>query len=219
MHWSLGRDELAEYVAGQLNHGFPDPRPIAPAAILALLPEACERTANCFRHIRVSYYGDDSTARYNHLNSDHHAAFLYLLSNTAWRVHGHHPLPEKLFLLNKMLHGLDAFYAIELPEIFLFVHPVGTVLGNARYGQHLVVYQNCSVGATADGTYPSFGDGTLLYSKSSVIGGASLGDDVVVGANAFILGSSIPAHSMVVGAHPNCRILPNPEPVVDRLFR
>jgi len=218
MQWSLERADLARYVTAQINQLFPDPFPIDPASVLSLLPEACDRLARCFRHIRIKYYTDNGVSRYNHLHSDHHAAFLYILSNTAYRAHGHCPLAEKLFLLNKALHGLDAFYAIELPEVFLFVHPLGTVLGNARYGNHFVVYQNCSVGATSDGVYPSFGDGTILYSKSSVIGGAELGDDVIVGANAFILGSRIPSHSVVVGAHPSCKVLPNSTPVIDLLF-
>ena len=40
-------------------------------------------------------------------------------------------MKDKLFLLNKALHGCDIYYEVALPSVFLLVHPLGTVLGRA----------------------------------------------------------------------------------------
>ena len=42
-------------------------------------------------------------------------------------------LASKAYCLNKALHAIDVFYEVELPEIFFLEHPLGTVLGRAKY--------------------------------------------------------------------------------------
>src|SRR5437588_860224 len=69
--------------------------------------------------------------------------------------------------LNKALHGLDVFYEVELPTIFAFQHPVGTVLGRAHYSNYLLVYQRCTVGSTLSGESPTFEPGVVLFGGSS----------------------------------------------------
>ena len=68
---------------------------------------------------------------FNYLHPDHYAMFLYLLANTVSRGDRANPLPFRLFYLNKVLHGLDVYHDTELPEVFQFMHPLGTVLGQA----------------------------------------------------------------------------------------
>ena len=130
------------------------------------------------------------------------------LSNQAWRQ-GYISIAEKAFLLNKALHGIDAFYAITLPDVFLFVHPVGTVLGNASYADCLVVYQNVTVGSDKDGIYPTFGKSTVLYSKSSVIGRCKIGNNVSIAAHSFVRNMDVPDDSVVVGLYPENKIKKN----------
>ena len=126
-------------------------------------------------------------------------------------------IPTKLFSLNKALHGLDLFYSVRMPEVFLLVHPVGTVIGNADYRDYLVVYQNCTIGSEG-GHYPHLGEGVVLNSRVSVIGDCTIGDNVVFGANSFILSTQIPSDSIVVGQYPAHRILPAGRPVRARFF-
>jgi len=143
--------------------------------------------------------------------------FLYWIANEAYKNQFIN-LAEKAFFLNKALHGVDAFYSIKLPDVFLFVHPIGTILGNASYSNYLVVYQNVTVGSDINGIYPQFGQANVLYSKSSVIGSCVLGNNVGVGANAFYVGvganaflrnSQIPDNSIAVGLYPEVKIKEN----------
>ncbi|NIO11197.1 MAG: hypothetical protein GTO40_25550, partial [Deltaproteobacteria bacterium] len=163
------------------------------------------------------YYQENGQPVFDHLNSDHLATFLYLLGNTAWSETGDERLPTKLFYLNKIMNGLDLYFSVAMPEVFLLVHPVGTVLGKAQYGNYLVVYQNCSVGAVTD-VYPSLGEGVVLYSRSSVLGDCKIGDNVIVAANAFVLNTQVPDHQIVVGQYPDHRFTPNSKSVVSSLF-
>jgi serine O-acetyltransferase len=218
MRTSLGIPDLAAYVAGQIGAFFPDRDAFSPSGLEPWVQRVWPRVEHCFQHVRRKYFVEDGEAVFSHRHSDHYAMFLYLLSNTVHRGGGPVPLAEKLFLLNKALHGLDCYYAVELPPVFLFIHPVGTVLGNARYGDYLVVYQNVSVGADIDGVYPAFGRGVVLFSKSSVLGACEVGADVVLGAGAFVLNAAIPDRSIVVGTYPHHRVIGRPVDVVRDYF-
>lgn len=209
MKMSLTGQELSRYVAKQLSNFFPDQQEHS-ADIDAIMNKALRRIDYCFGHIHRKYYQEPdengkSQPVFNHLNSDHYASFLYILSNEAWRENKI-TLAEKLFYLNKALNSFDCFYSVELPEIFMLVHPVGTVLGNATYQDYLVVYQNVTVGSTLAGIYPKFSKGCILYSKASVIGNCVLGENVIVGANSGLMNIMVAPQCTIVGMYSNCII-------------
>lgn len=214
---SLSLADLERYVLALVAQHFPDGyRPAYPLA--PLVDQALERTLFSFSHIHRKYYREAGHTCFDHMMGDHFAVFLYYLGNTIWRQTGDTALPTRLFYLNKVLHGLDLFYSIAIPDIFMVVHPLGTVLGNARYGDYLVVYQNVTVGADEAGIYPRFGEGALLYAKSTVIGDCTLGNDVVLAANAMLLNTDVPPNTVVVGHYPHHRLLPSRESVRQRVF-
>jgi serine O-acetyltransferase len=217
MRLTLNPQRLEVYVLDLLRHHFPDDyRPTY--SLAPLLERTLQRIEHCFGHIHRKYYREGGEVLFDHLNGDHFASFLYFLGNTVWRETQDTELPTRLFYLNKVMHGLDLFYSVVMPDIFLLVHPLGTVLGNAHYGDYLVIYQNITVGADEAGIYPYFGNGTVLYAKSAVIGACNLGDDVVLGANAFILNVDVPAGSLVVGQYPSHRVMPTSLSVARRVF-
>ena len=213
---SLPADSLAGYVERLLANHLPDG--IDPGYDLTPhVATALERVEHSFSNIHRKYYEHQGSIAFDHLNGDHMAAFLYLLGNSAWAATGDSVTPTKLFYLNKVMHALDLYFSVALPEIFLLVHPVGSVIGNAHYGDYFVVYQNCTIGAD-NGIYPHFGEGTVLYSRSSVLGNCTVGDNVVFAANSFVVNHDVPADSIVVGQYPSQRALPNPTTVRERIF-
>jgi serine O-acetyltransferase len=220
MRWSLGAGDLAAYVAHQLGaFAVPGGRPFAAADVARHLPATLERVVHCFSRIRRKYFFDGTHALFDHRHGDHWAMFLYLLSNTVHREGGDEDLATSLFLLNKALHGADLYHAVSLPSVFLLIHPVGTVLGNATYGDYFVAYQNCGVGAIEDGTYPAFAGENVLFARSAVLGACRIGRNVALGANAFLLDTDVPDGHTVVGAYPQHRVLPTRGSVLERLFR
>ena len=116
------------------------------------------------------------------------------------------------------MHSVDIFYSVMLPKIFCVAHPLGTILGHAKYSDYLYVYQNVTVGSTNDGIYPEFGKFIALSSNTSIIGDCKVGNNVLFGGNSFIINKHIPDNSLVLGHYPNNRVVENKTPVFERLF-
>lgn len=205
MKTSLGAAELATYVERLLSSYLPDGH--SPRALRPLVDRALERVEHCFSRIRRKYYEENGAAVFDHLNGDHAATFLYFLANSAWREGGETELATRLFYVNKIMHGLDLFYSVAMPDVFMLVHPVGTVLGKAAYADYFVAYQNCTVGADGD-SYPTFGEGVIMYSRTAVVGSCRVGSNVVFGANSMIVNTDIPDNSVVVGQYPAHKVRP-----------
>lgn len=212
-------EDLCAYVARQLNHFFPDNRPVSPDQLRLVMGETLERTCTCFTGIEKKKFRSDGQIMFNYLHPDHYAMFLYLLSNTVSRRDRANPLAFRLFYLNKVMHGLDAYPDTELPEIFQFMHPLGTILGQAKYGNYFCVYQGCSVGSDENGIFPEIGEHVILYAGASVIGNSKIGDNVVIGATAMILNRDIPANKVILGGDKHLNMRDNIRHVRERRFR
>ena len=73
-------------------------------------------------------------------HADEYASFLFFLSSQAWRD-GNSELAELAYLLNRRLNNFDCFYTRQMPDVFHLEHPVGSIIGQAKSGEYLVVYQ------------------------------------------------------------------------------
>ena len=180
---------------------------------------ALEAFRRCNRHILLKYYESQLSIE-DFYHTDKYATFLYFLSHFLHKA-GKSKLAAKVYYLNKILHGVDIFYEICLPEVFYLTHPVGSVFGRAEYGNYLCVYQNCTIGGdTRDGEiyYPALGEGVVLCASSKIIGRCHIGDNVIFGANAFIINTDVPSNSLVVGSYPHHRILPSNHNVLKEFF-
>jgi serine O-acetyltransferase len=84
-----------------------------------------------------------------------------------------------------------------MPNVFHLEHPVGSVLGQAAFGEYLVVYQGVSVGGDMKLRYPVVGEGVALFAKSSVIGSAVIDDNCAVGAGVQVYGARVAPNTAV----------------------
>jgi len=219
MLFSLTTNELFQYTRHQLNQFFFDGNFVTTEDFNKYIDDTIYRLTVCFREIKKPYFYESGKTRFNHLHSDHYSMFLYFLSNTIWITDKNEKLAAKVFLLNKALHGIDAYYGINLPKIFLFIHPVGTVLGNAQYSDYFAVYQNCNVGGNEDLAYPTFKGEAVMFSKSAVIGSCIIGENTIFGANSFIINTNIEKNSTVINTFPNHQTMHHDKHVIDRMFR
>ena len=213
---SLSLTELTQYVSKQLDSFFPDGS-VDGSDLNSCVEESLSRLAVSFSSIRLKYYYDGENALFNHLHTDQYAAFLYFLSNTAHR-HELTALASKAYALNKALHGVDIFYEVQLPDIFLLQHPVGTVLGRGTYSNYLVVYQRCSVGANLDNCYPRLGEGVVLFGGSTVIGRAVVQENSWLSVNSVVMDEAIPPNSVVFGRSPTLVVKRTRRNVVQHFF-
>lgn len=214
---SIREKALSLYLTKQLELFFPDEHRIDITTMESFVNHAIQRLRICFNPVRLKYYVEDDSSIFNHLNGDQYSIFLYLVSNNAYNE-GDEVTASKVFQLNRTMFGIDAFYRIELPEHFIFVHPVGTVLGNASYSDYFVAYQGVTVGGIHGKGYPNFSESTVLYSNSSILGDCSTGSDFVMAANATLINSTIPDDSIVIGNYPNHRIISNNNSIIGNFF-
>lgn len=195
---SLPADALADLASSQLNGLFPDGQPVKASNLAIAVPGALVRLEYCFSHINNKYFFDGCHAVFDHLHGDQYSMWLYFLANELYVNGGSISLCKKLFLLNKVLHGCDIFYEVELPKIFLLVHPLGTVLGRGKYADFFIAYQRVSVGSN-HGIYPTLGSHLTLHPGSSVLGNSNVGDHCVVAAESFLLDRELQSNSLYIG--------------------
>ena len=209
------RESLIAYTAAQCASVVPDGRE-APfrAAVDAHVDEALERLHRCINAC-APWRADE----FNVLQSSQHCIYLYFLANTIWRRSGDMAAPTRLFLMNKALNGIDLFYEIAMPEVFYIGHSVGIVLAKATYGNHLVLYQNSTVGRHKD-QVPVIGDRVVLYPNSAVIGRSVVEDDCVVSQGTSVINKRTPKGSMVFpGAPGELAFRPRPGDLLQEYFR
>lgn len=218
MKTSLSVDQLTGYVARQINYNFPDGE-VQPHQLKTHVSRALDRAEHCFSHVRDKYFFDGTHTTFNHLHSDQYAMFLYYLSNTVWQESGDTILASKVYLLNKSLHALDAFYEVRLPDIFYLAHPLGTVLGRGTYSNYFVAYQRCTVGSNLPGQYPVFEEGVALFGGVMVIGPCHIEQNSWLAAGALLMDTRVPANHVAFGRYPDVKLKPTSKSVLSEFFR
>lgn len=207
MNLSISESELTSYVRNQLNHFFPDKYDFVGNDVKASVSTALERCEECFKTISLNGYHDENgNAAFSHLHGDQYAAFIYFLSNSLWKYSQNRALCDKLLSLNRALYSIFISYKNDLPKHFALCHPIGTILGNAVYGDYFVVFQGVTVNTSedADGNpAPVLGKGLFLGANSKIIGNRPIGDYVSVAANAMVYQQAIADNSVVICRNEN----------------
>lgn len=170
--------------------------------------QSCEEN---FIHSANKYYSrvvdGNKEAYFNPYHSVQWMTFLYYLAHIIYLNGTKTKICDKLYYLNKLLNGLDLFYAIDLPSQFGAEHPVGSVMGRAKYSNGFFFYQGCTVGGTHDKEghlyYPEIEENVRMYANSSILGHCHIGRNVQIGAGALVKNQDVPADSIVFGQSPN----------------
>jgi serine O-acetyltransferase len=113
-------------------------------------------------------------------------------------------LPQLCTYLNIVLFGLEVSPRCEIgPGLFL-PHTSGTVIGAWRIGSNVTIFQNVTLGAKAvdmgfdTSLRPEVGDEVIIGAGAKLLGGIRIGDHAVIGANAVVL-ASVDTGDTVVG--------------------
>ena len=182
-------------------------------AITEVISISLKRAEICFAASTNKYYKRDSCVFFNPYHSGQYSIFLYFLSNTIWRNKNGGLTADKIYYLNRALNGVDLFYEVEMPSIFFLDHPVGSVMGRAKYGEGFSFSQNCTVGNNK-GIYPQIGKNVTMHSGSMILGKCIIGDNVSIAASACVKDQDVPSNSIVFGASPDLIIKPKRSPEI-----
>lgn len=154
---------------------------------------------------------------FNFLQTHHSGVFLYKLARLLYENGRESNLCTKLYLLNRMLNGVDLYYKIKMPKFFLLGHGLGTIFSNATYGDYLVVFQNVTI-AVQDSIYPKIGDKVVIYPGSVISGNTIIGHNSVVGAGTILVNKEIPENSVVYSKSGRLKIKPNCKNIISKYF-
>lgn len=206
---------LADYTAAQVAAVVPDGSRDAMAAVIGRhIDEALARVGHCIDRVAMWRAGE-----FNYLHSSQYCIYLYYLANTIWKQERDAAAATRLFLLNKALNAIDLFYEIEMPKVFFIGHSVGIVLAKATYGEHLVLYQNSTVGRHRT-DIPVVGEGVIIYPNSAVIGRSRVGDGAVLSQGSRVVNAEVPARTMAFpGENGGLTFRPAPSDLLSDYFR
>ena len=202
MKLAMPAPQLPGYLAAQAAAMFPRADAATAAEFAPFVAAALERLEFCFARIRNKYFSRNEEVGFDPAHSDQYAMFLYWVGNAVFRAAGDPRLGQTTYLLNKALHGLDLYHEVELPAIFYLQHPVGTVLGRARYADYFVAYQRCTVGGNLDLQYPVLGEGVALMAGAAVLGDCRVGANVWFSAGTLALDEPVEGNAVVFGQSP-----------------
>lgn len=145
----------------------------------------------------------------NPANIEHLTRLIHYFSQSLVERNVRELVLDCLFYVLKGRCHINLFYRQRLRGYFFALHAIGAVLGYGEYGEFLIVHQGATVGQN-HGRYPQLGNGVVVGPHAMILGECRIGDNVWVGARALIIDTDIPDNSIVIGAKPNVTVYPNP---------
>ncbi|PUA20522.1 serine acetyltransferase [Glaciimonas sp. PCH181] len=106
--------------------------------------------------------------------------------------------------LNVVIFGIEVTTRCHIGGGLMLPHTVGTVIGSTKIGNNVTIFQGVTLGAKyADLTFdvsqrPTVGDDVMIGAGAKVLGGIHLGDSSTVAANSLVL-DSLPDGSLAIG--------------------
>lgn len=197
---NISQTDLVGLTLKQLRNFFPVSQE-EEQLLVQHIERVMQRVERCFDGTTNKYYHRDGQVYFNPFHSGQYCIYLYWFSRTIFET-GNSFLADKIYYLNKIMNGCDMFYEVELPEVFMLDHPVGSVIGRGTFGEGFEFGQNCTIGNNK-GIYPVIGSNVKVCANAAIIGNCQIGDNVTIGAYACVKDQDVPANSIVFGQSPN----------------
>jgi len=150
-----------------------------------------------FRYIKSDIARlSSSNKKTNYLMCMHPRFFPVLLIRIAQYLHQKpiiNPLAHIFSWINVILFGLECTPRSKIGYGLLIPHSHGIVIGAIDIGNHVTIFQGVTLGAKnfdltfSSKTRPSIGNHVIVGAGAKVLGGITLGDNSVVAANAVVL--------------------------------
>jgi serine O-acetyltransferase len=133
--------------------------------------------------------------------SGFHALLAYRISHWLWNRKVPF-FPRLISQITRWLTGVEIHPGATIGTGFFIDHGMGVVIGETtEIGDYVTLFQGVTLGGTGKERgkrHPTLGNHVVVGAGAKVLGGIRIGDNVKVGANAVVL-RSVPANSTVVG--------------------
>jgi serine O-acetyltransferase len=130
-----------------------------------------------------------------------HARQFHRLSHTLWNWHWPF-FPRLVSHLGRFFTGIEIHPGAKIGEGFFIDHGMGVVIGEtSEIGNNVAIYQGVTLGGTSllkKKRHPTLGDNVVVGSGAKLIGAITIGNDVKIGAGSVVV-TSVPPHTTVVG--------------------
>ena len=130
-----------------------------------------------------------------------HAIWLYRISHPLWR-RGWFWLARWIMHLARWLTGIEIHPGATIGRRFFIDHGMGVVIGETtEIGDDVTLYHGVTLGGTTwrkEKRHPTLGDGVVVGAGAKILGAIAIGEQSRIGANSVVL-RDVPAHSTVVG--------------------
>lgn len=130
-----------------------------------------------------------------------HAVWGYRVSHWLW-VHKMKFFGRLGSQITRFLTGIEIHPGAIIGPGFFIDHGMGVVIGEtAEVGSDVTLYHGVTLGGTSlnkGKRHPTIGDRVVIGAGAKVLGAIYIGDDTRIGANAVVV-KSVPANAVVVG--------------------
>ena len=130
-----------------------------------------------------------------------HAIWMYRLTHWLW-VRNLRLVARIISQLTRTLTGIEIHPGARIGPGFFIDHGMGVVIGEtAEVGADVTIYHGVTLGGTSlehGKRHPTLGDRVVVGAGAKLLGAIEIGDDCRIGANSVVV-KSVPANSVVVG--------------------
>ena len=145
-----------------------------------------------------------------------HALWLHRLAHFLWR-HKLRLFGRLLSQLNRFLTGIEIHPGARIGRRFFIDHGSGVVIGEtAEIGDDVLLYQGVVLGGTTlekKKRHPTIGNNVVIGAAAILLGSITVGDGAQIGANSVVV-NSVPPGATVVGV-PGRVVEDRRKPVLD----
>jgi serine O-acetyltransferase len=130
-----------------------------------------------------------------------HAVWMHRLSHRLWRWHFKF-IARFLSQLMRWFTGIEIHPGAKIGNRFFIDHGMGVVIGEtAEIGDDVTLYHGVTLGGTTwskGKRHPSLGNNVVVGAGAKILGPITIGDDARVGSNSVVV-KNVPAGATVVG--------------------
>jgi len=130
-----------------------------------------------------------------------HAILLHRLAHRLYNS-GLPILPRFISQISRLLTGIEIHPGAQIGRRFFIDHGMGVVIGETTViGDDCLLYQGVTLGGTGKERgkrHPSLGNHVVVGTGAKVLGNIFIGDNSKIGAGSVVI-HEVPAHSTVVG--------------------
>src|SRR3990167_382121 len=130
-----------------------------------------------------------------------HAIFLHRINHLLWRMRVP-VMPRLLSHVGRFLTGIEILPGAKIGSGFFIDHGMGVVIGEtAEIGENVTLYQGVTLGGTGKEKgkrHPTLGNNVIVGAGAKILGAFTIGAGSRIGAGSVVV-REVPENSVVVG--------------------